>query len=262
MRRLRRVRGRRAGVWMALAGTAGLLAVAFTLRAAAQPGDGGWVVVARTDLPAATVIDAELSRDGLTLAPVPAGLALPGLLRDPADAIGRRTSAFVSTGEPLTQASLGGSPGLGPPPLAPGQRAVSVPLSAAGVALGPGARVDVVASTGEGLAGRTEVVVADAEVLADVRWRGDRRPDDRGRGAPPGDRTPGAPDHRGVELRPRGPPARAASRRGGHAVTGPAVLVSGACGGCGASLVAGGIALAWAGDGGGHLVGGDRRRAG
>ena len=30
----------------------------------------------------------------------------------------------------------------------------------------PGARVDVVASTGEGLAGRTEVVVADAEVLA------------------------------------------------------------------------------------------------
>ena len=166
MRRIRRVRGRRAGVWMALAGAAGLLAVAFTLRAAAQPGDGGWVVVARTDLPAATVIDAELSRDGLTLAPVPAGLVLPGLLRDPADAIGRRTSAFVSMGEPLTQASLGGSPGLGPPPLAPGQRAVSVPLSAAGVALGPGARVDVVASTGEGLAGRTEVVVADAEVLA------------------------------------------------------------------------------------------------
>jgi hypothetical protein len=30
----------------------------------------------------------------------------------------------------------------------------------------PGARVDVVASTGEGLAGRTAVVVADAEVLA------------------------------------------------------------------------------------------------
>ncbi len=166
VRRMRRVRGRRAGVWVALAGAAGLLAVVFTLRAAAQPADGGWVVVARTDLPAATVIDAELSRDGLTLAPVPAGLVLPGLLRDPADAIGRRTSAFVSTGEPLTQASLGGSPGLGPPPLAPGQRAVSVPLSAAGVALGPGARVDVVASTGEGLAGRTEVVVADAEVLA------------------------------------------------------------------------------------------------
>jgi pilus assembly protein CpaB len=160
------VRGRRAGVWVVLAGAAGLLAVVFTLRAAAQPADGGWVVVARTDLPAATVIDAELSREGLTLARVPAGLVLPGLLHDTTEAIGRRTSAFVSTGEPLTQASLGGTPGLGPAPLAPGQRAVSVPLSAAGVALGPGARVDVVASTGEGLAGRTEVVVADAEVLA------------------------------------------------------------------------------------------------
>ena len=61
MRRIRRVRGRPGRLWIALAGAAGLLAVAFTLRAAAQPGDGGWVVVARTDLPAATVIDADLS---------------------------------------------------------------------------------------------------------------------------------------------------------------------------------------------------------
>ena len=58
VRRIRGVRGRRAGVWVALAGAAGLLAVVFTLRAAAQPADGGWVVVAGTDLPAATVIDA------------------------------------------------------------------------------------------------------------------------------------------------------------------------------------------------------------
>jgi Flp pilus assembly protein CpaB len=153
-------------LWAALAGAAGLLAAVLTLRAATQPANGGWVVVAGTDLPAATVIDAGLARDALALAPVPAGLALPGLLRDPAEAVGRRTSAVVSTGEPLTQASLGGTPGLGPAPLAAGERAVSVPLSAAGVALGPGSRVDVVASTGEGLAGRTEVVVADAEVLA------------------------------------------------------------------------------------------------
>jgi Flp pilus assembly protein CpaB len=44
-----------------------------------------------------------------------------------------------------------------------------VPLSAAGGAaagLAPGSRVDVVASTGEGAAGRSAVVVADAEVLA------------------------------------------------------------------------------------------------
>jgi Flp pilus assembly protein CpaB len=55
-----------------------------------------------------------------------------------------------------------------PAPLAAGERAVAVPVSAAGGAAGllPGARVDVVASTGEGPAGRTAVVVADAEVLA------------------------------------------------------------------------------------------------
>ena len=45
---------------------------------------------------------------------------------------------------------------------------MAVPLSAAAGAAGlaPGARVDVVASTGEGPSGRTRVVVADAEVLA------------------------------------------------------------------------------------------------
>ncbi len=44
-----------------------------------------------------------------------------------------------------------------------------MPLSTAGgsaAGLVPGARVDVVASTGEGLAGTTALVVADAEVLA------------------------------------------------------------------------------------------------
>ena len=38
--------------------------------------------------------------------------------------------------------------------------------AAAGAGLAPGARVDVVASTGEGASGRSRVVVADAEVLA------------------------------------------------------------------------------------------------
>ena len=98
---------------------------------------------------------------------MPAGLELTGLLASAEEAIGRRTAAPVDAGEPLTQAALGGAPGVGAAPLAAGERAVAVPLSAAAAAgLAPGARVDVVASTGEGPSGRARVVVADAEVLA------------------------------------------------------------------------------------------------
>jgi pilus assembly protein CpaB len=167
--------GRRAAVWMALAGAAGLLAVLLTLRAAAQPGDGAMVLVARGALPPGLLIDDESAPGALALAPVPAGLALAGLLHDPSEAIGRRTAVPLAPGEPLTQAALGGAPGTGPAPLVAGERAVAVPLSAAGGAAGgvlPGARVDVVESTGEGLAGRTRIVVADAEVLAVTQAEG------------------------------------------------------------------------------------------
>ena len=91
------------------------------------------------------------------------------MLADPGDAVGRRIAVPVAAGEPITEAALGGAPGTGPEPLAVGERAVAVPLAAAGGAaagLAAGARVDVVASTGEGPAGRTAVVVGDAEVLA------------------------------------------------------------------------------------------------
>lgn len=159
---------RRSALWMALAGAAGLLAVLLTLRAAAPAGEGGVVLVARAPLPPGLLIDEAVAAEVLAPAPVPAGLELPGLLASSAEAIGRRTAAPVAAGEPLTQASLGGAPGVGAAPLASGERAVAVPLSAAAGAAGltPGARVDVVASTGEGPAGRTRVVVADAEVLA------------------------------------------------------------------------------------------------
>jgi Flp pilus assembly protein CpaB len=152
---------------MALAGAAGLLAVLLTLRAAAQPDGGGWVLVARAPLPPGLLVDEAVASEALVPAPVPAGLELAGLLRSADEALGRRTAAPVAAGEPLTQAALGGAPGAGAAPLAPGERAVAVPLSAASGAAGlaPGARVDVVASTGEGPAGRTRVVVSDAEVL-------------------------------------------------------------------------------------------------
>jgi Flp pilus assembly protein CpaB len=163
-----RVRGRRGGLWLALAGAAGLVAAVLTLRAAAQPGDGGWVLVARTPIAPGVLIDAQSAHDALAVAPVPQGLRLSGVLTAPDQAVGRRTAAPIGANEPLTQAALGGAPGTVPAPLAAGERAVAVPVSAAGGAAGllPGARVDVVASTGEGPAGRTAVVVADAEVLA------------------------------------------------------------------------------------------------
>jgi Flp pilus assembly protein CpaB len=151
---------------MALAGAAGILAVLLTLRSGGE-GAGGWVVVARAPLPPGLLIDDVIASEVLTAAPVPAGVRLAGLMGSPDDVVGRRTAAPVGAGEPLTEAALGGAPGSGTAPLAAGERAVAVPLSgAAGAAgLSPGARVDVVASTGEGPAGRTQVVVADAEVL-------------------------------------------------------------------------------------------------
>jgi Flp pilus assembly protein CpaB len=166
--RRRAPRGRRGGLWLALAGAAGLLAAVLTLRAAAQPSHGGAVLVARSALPPGLLLDESAASTALGLAPVPAGLALRGLVTDPAQVVGRRLAVPLAAGEPVTEAALGGAPGSGPAPLAPGERAVAVPTSVAGAAAGglrPGARVDVVASSGEGLAGRTRIVVLDAEVL-------------------------------------------------------------------------------------------------
>jgi Flp pilus assembly protein CpaB len=167
--RVPRVSGRRAGLWFALAGATGLMAVVLTLRAAAQPGDGGWALVAARPVPAGTLVDPQLASSALRLVALPAGVPLTGVLSSADAALGRRTVAHLSTGEPVTEAVLGGAPGTGPAPLAPGERAVAAPLTAAAgaaSALAPGVRVDVVASTGEGLTGRTRVVVSDAEVLA------------------------------------------------------------------------------------------------
>jgi Flp pilus assembly protein CpaB len=164
-----RIAGRRAGLWLVLAGLAGLVAAVVTLRAAAQPADAGRIVVARAALPPGLLIDETTAASALAVVPVPDDLALDGVLTDPASASGRRVAVPVAPGEPVTQAALGGAPGIGPAPLASGERAVPVPLSAAGggaAGLVVGARVDVVASTGEGPAGRTAIVVADAEVLA------------------------------------------------------------------------------------------------
>lgn len=160
-------RRRRGGLLIVLAGALGLVAAFISLGAgsAAPPAT---VVVARAPLGTGLLIDEATAAAALAAVEVPASAALPGMLGAPGDAVGRRVAAPVAAGEPLTQAALGGTPGVGPGPLAVGERAVAVPLSAAGAAAAgvrPGARVDVVASTGEGLTGRTALVVADAEVL-------------------------------------------------------------------------------------------------
>lgn len=164
-----RLRVGRSALWLLMAGLAGLAAVAVTLSAMASPPPPGVVLVARGDLPPGTLLDGGRIGGLVALAEVPSGVTLPGVLTAPDEALDRRLVVPVQHGEPITEATLGGPPGRRPRPLLVGERAVAAPLSAAtgaAAALVPGALVDVVASTGEGVAGRTRVVVEGAEVLA------------------------------------------------------------------------------------------------
>lgn len=166
-------------VWLVAAGVLALVAVVLTGRAAARRPSRDAVLVARTAVAAGTDLESAEGRRFLALAPVPEGLALGGLVRDPAQIAGRPLVVPLAPGEPLTDAALGGAPGTGPTPLAPGERAISVPAALAGVAataLRPGVRVDVVASTGEGLTGRSRIVVANVEVLQVGGASGDGAP--------------------------------------------------------------------------------------
>lgn len=164
-----RLPGSRSGGWLVAAGVTGLIAAVLSVRAVGPESLGGRIVIAREPLPAGLALDAGTVAEVLTTTPAPDDLAVRGLFADPAEAIGRRLAAPVAPGEPISQAALGGAPGTGPAPLSVGERAVAVPLSAAGgsaAGASAGARVDVVASSGEGLAGTTTLIVSDAEVLA------------------------------------------------------------------------------------------------
>jgi len=160
---IRRLRRRPSG-WFAAAAVLAVLAAAATIRAASAGGPSAPVLVAATDLQVGTRVDESM----VSVARVPAGAVLPGTVTSAPAVVGRPVTASVARGEVLTNAAFGGSPGVGPEPLAPGERAVSVPLSAAGAAaaiLVPGALVDVVATPAEA-APSARVVVAGAEVLA------------------------------------------------------------------------------------------------
>jgi Flp pilus assembly protein CpaB len=170
-RRTSRLLGRRrpALPWLAAAALLAVAAALLTARAAAGRSPRDLVLVARAPIAIGTDLGSEEGRAALATVALPEGLPLAGLVRDPAALAGRRAAVPIAPGEPLTEAALGGAEGVGPAPLRPGERAISVPSAlagAAGAALRAGMRVDVVATAGEGPIGRSAIVVSDAEVLA------------------------------------------------------------------------------------------------
>ena len=137
--------------WFAVAAVLALAAGLITLKAAAVDPPTTAVIVAAEPLSVGARLDDPESVLGLTR--IPRAGVLPGMVRSFDEVRGRTVAVPISGGEPVTQAGLGGAPGLAPEPLAAGERALSVPVAAAGAAaavLVPGARVDVVASVGEG----------------------------------------------------------------------------------------------------------------
>jgi pilus assembly protein CpaB len=139
------------------------------------------VVVAASDIPAATVITPEM----LVVKAVPADLALIGAFRQTSEAVGQTTQVQILAGEqmvPNKVASAGtATVQYGPnPPLSvivpEGSRAFSIALSAVAAAGGlvrPGDHVDVMMTTsagtgdqGQSLPSSTCYVVQNIEVLA------------------------------------------------------------------------------------------------
>ncbi len=153
--------------WFVIAGILGAVALVLILRPTEDLTTH--VVVARVMIPAGTLLDEAEAEWSLAVAAVPDDLVLRGLVATASGVVGRRTVAPLSPGEPVTQAVMGGAPGVGPAPLATGERAVPVPMRSVGgpvAAPPPGSHVDVIASDGEGATARTRVIVTNAEVLA------------------------------------------------------------------------------------------------
>lgn len=161
-----RLTRRRPTGWFAVASALAVLAGLLTMRVAAAHTPMDTVLVAASNLSVGTRLD---RADALvTPVRVPAAGVLPGMRRSFDEVQGRTVAVPLSAGEPVTDAALGGAPGLNPEPLRDGQRAVSVPLAAAGAAAAvmvPGVDVDVLAPPAEGSTDARVVVVA-AEVLA------------------------------------------------------------------------------------------------
>jgi pilus assembly protein CpaB len=128
---------------------------------AAAAGPGEPVIVAKVGLARGAVLDAS----ALSVRSMPEGYRPPGALTSIAQAAGRRLSADVVAGEPLTAARLAtdGGPVAAMVPL--GLRAVPVPLAAPAGMLAAGDRVDVIATFAGGQP-HAETVISRAEVVS------------------------------------------------------------------------------------------------
>ncbi len=161
---------RRALVLLALALVSGWIA-ASDVRSRERrlnAGLGGYVtaLVARDDLkPGKRVAGPDLEPRR-----VPARFAPPDALRSSADATGLRAAVAIPRGAYVTASALAAPTALedGAAGLAPGERALDVMVSNSAAAEfgGPGARVDVLVTTGrDGTKGRTSLALQDVPLL-------------------------------------------------------------------------------------------------
>jgi pilus assembly protein CpaB len=167
-------RRRRAVLLLALALTAGGLAASQVRSSVeeveARVGAPVPVVVASEDISGGTRLDPGKLQQMLTVRDVPASFAPPDSLAAPEEALGLRAAVPIATGRYVTSGDLetGIARGGAGPVLAPGQRVVEIAVAggAALAATGPGARVDVVVTTGaETGAGRTYVALQRVELV-------------------------------------------------------------------------------------------------
>jgi pilus assembly protein CpaB len=123
-------------------------------------GPGLPVIVAAADIARGTVLDASM----LSVRRIPELYQPPGVLSDPADAIGMTAGTDLVVGDPITETRL--TPPGGPVAalVRPGLRAVPVIGDLPAGTLVPGDRVDVMATFAGGQP-HTETVAPAAEVL-------------------------------------------------------------------------------------------------
>jgi pilus assembly protein CpaB len=173
---------RRLAITLALALLSGWLAASDVRsrehRIASSVGPLTAALVARTDIEAGKRVGAP----DLELKRLPARFLPPDALLSTADALGLRAAVPVPRGGYVTASALAtqsSSDDGATRTLAPGERAVDVNVSNTGAAElgGPGARVDVLVTTGkDGGAGRTNLALQDVPLLG-VRQGSAQEPD-------------------------------------------------------------------------------------
>ncbi len=169
---------RRIAVTLVLALLSGWLAAADVRskehRIANSVGPLATALVARADIG----VGKRVAASDLQVRQLPARYLPPDVLRSSADALGLRAAVPVPRGAYVTASALAAASASsdGAPAVAPGERALDVNVSNTGAAElgGPGARVDVLVTTGkDGGAGRTSLALQDVQLLGVRQGSGD-----------------------------------------------------------------------------------------